>query len=161
MTENKIPEHINQNILDSIHTKLNPPYAVILLKLFSVHLAVGAITMGLCPQMGLSTFKTNLNLMNYFMYFGSFYCDIFCGLFFTFTSMLSTFLILSHDEKRVIRSRRLISSLGLILFSIGFFIIFNPNLFVQLSFLWIIGAFLGAVLSIEIGQILVIGLKRI
>lgn len=161
MNEIKAPENISKNILQEVHSRLNPPYHIILLKLFSVHLAVGAITLGLCPQLGLSTFKSSFNLMNYFMYFGSFYCDIFCGLFFTFASMLVTFFVLSHNEKRVIRAKRILSSLSLILFSIGFFIIFNPNLFVQLSILWIFGAFMGAMISLELGQFLLIGLKKI
>jgi hypothetical protein len=153
MKGNKIPDAITNNILNSIKNKLNPPYHIILLKLFSIHLAVGALTMGLCPQMGISTFKTSINLMQYFMYWGKTSCDIFCGIFFTSTSMLVAYLILSFDEKRVIRSKKILSSMALVLFSIGLLIIFNPHLFVQLSLLWITGAFFGAFLSIEMGQL--------
>lgn len=160
MTENKIPEKINNDILSAIKARINPPYHNILWKLFSIHLAVGAITMGLCPQLGISTFKSNINLMHYFMYWGKTSCDIFCGLFFTSTSMLVAYLILSYDEKRVIRAKKILSSLALILFSIGFLIMFNPSLFVELSVLWIVGAFLGAFLSIEVGQVLIRGFNR-
>lgn len=160
MAENKIPENIDYNILSAIKAKINPPYHTILLKLFSIHLAVAAITLGLCPQLGISTFKSNINLMHYFMYWGKTSCDIFCGLFFTSTSMLVAYLILSYDEKKVIRSKKILSSLALILFSIGFLVIFNPGLFVELSVLWIGGAFLGSFLSIELGQVLIRGFNR-
>jgi hypothetical protein len=153
MTENNIPDRINQNILCTIKEGLNPSFYIILLKLFSTHLIVGAITLALCPQLGFQTFKTNINLMHYFMYWGKTSCDIFCGTFFMSTSMLIAYFVLSFDEKRVIRSKKLLSSLLLILFTIGFFIIFNPNLFVELSLLWIVGAFSGAFISLEIGQL--------
>jgi hypothetical protein len=159
MTENNIPEQISSNILNTIKENLNPPYHQILLKLFSIHLAVGAITLGFCPQMGISTFKTNINLMHYFMYWGTTYCDIFCGIFFTSTSMLTAYLALSFDEKRVVRSKKILSSLSLILSSLGLFIIYNPRLFIELSLLWVAGAFIGAILSIELGQFLSLRFK--
>jgi hypothetical protein len=160
MIDDKIPASLDHKVLDAIKIKLNPPYHVILLKLCSIHLVVGAVTMGLCPQLGITTYKSNINLMYYFMYWGKISCDIFCGLFFTSTSMLVTYILLSHDEKRVIRSRKSLSGLVLVLFSIGFLIIFNPALFVELTLLWTVGAFLGAFLSIKLGQILTLGLGR-
>lgn len=154
MTEQRIPDKTSQYILKSVKEGLNPPFQIILLKLFSTHLIVGAVTLALCPQLGFSTFKTNINLMHYFMYWGKTSCDIFCGIFFTFTSMLVAYFLLSFDEKRVIRSKKILSSMLLLLFTIGFFIIFNPNLFVELTFLWLLGAFAGAFLSLEIGTLL-------
>lgn len=150
---NDISKKIQEKILNDIHSKLNPPFQKIILKMFAIHLSVALITMSLCPQLGLSTFKTNINLMNYFMYFGKTSCNILCGIFFLSTSMFVSFLVLSHDEDRIIRSKRWLSTLCLILFSIGFFIIFNPRLFIEFSFLWLLGAFIGALISIEIGSL--------
>jgi hypothetical protein len=39
----------------------------------------------------------------------------------------------------------------LVLVSIGFFVIMNPQLFFELSLLWIFGASMGTLLTLEIG----------
>jgi hypothetical protein len=146
----QIPEKLNQQILNSIKEKLNPPFHLIFLKIFCIHLLVALITMSFCPQMGVSFFKSKYNIMSYFMYFGTFYCDIFCGIFFTSISMVVAILFLSSDEKNIIRNKRLVTSFCLILLSLGILIIFNSKLFLEFSFLWFLGAMLGAISGIEV-----------
>ena len=150
----KPSEKLNQKILADIKTKLHPSFQRIILKLFAIHLVVGLVTLSLCPQMGVSTFHTEINLMDYFMYFGTTVCSLLCGMFFLSCSMLLGYFILSTDEDRLIKSKKYATTSILILYSIGFLIIFSPNIFVEFSLIWLIGAFIGSLASIELGSIL-------
>jgi hypothetical protein len=149
----KPSEQINQKILADIKARLNPSFQQIILKLFAIHLVVGFVTLSICPQMGVSTFHTEINLMDYFMYFGPTVCSLLCGMFFLFCSMLLGTFILSIDEDRLIKSKKYATTSILLLYSIGFLVIFSPNIFVEFSLIWLIGAFLGSILSIEIGAL--------
>lgn len=148
----KPSEKINHKILKEIKHRLNPSFQNILLKLFAIHLMVGFVTLSICPQMGVSTFHTDINLMDYFMYFGPTICSMLCGMFFLFSSMLLGYLILSRDEDRLIKSKKFATTSILILYSIGFLVIFSPNIFVEFSLIWLIGAFLGSIVSIELAS---------
>lgn len=155
MNENLKPtEKINQKILAEIKGRLNPSFQQIILKLFAIHLIVGIVTLSICPQMGVSTFHTKINLMDYFMYFGPTVCSLLCGMFFLFSSMLLGYVILSADEDRLIKSKKFATTSILLLYSIGFLVIFSPNIFVEFSLIWLAGAFLGSILSIELGALI-------
>lgn len=145
---------LNQKILAEIKSRLHPSFQRIILKLFVIHLIVGLVTLSICPQMGVSTFHTEINLMDYFMYFGTTVCSLLCGMFFLSCSMLLAYFILSTDEDRLIKSKKYATTSILILYSIGFLVIFSPNIFVEFSLIWLMGAFAGSVISIELGSIL-------
>lgn len=148
---NKIPDSINDKILNDINKRLNPDFKYILAKLFLVHILTTIITLAICPQFGFQFIKTSLNLMHYFMIFGQHFCDFACGVFFTSTSCFMALLIIKRDELRAIRHHKFILTSAIILLSIGFFLIMSTNLFFELSFLWILGALAGAMLTIEFG----------
>ncbi len=146
-----IPKQLNNKIIDDIKSRLNPDLKILLLKLFIIHLVTALITLSICPQYGLSVFKSSFNLMNTFMKIGPAFCDFACGIFFTTTSMVSALIILSRDELRVLRHKKIITAFTIILSSLGLFIMLNPQLFVQFSLLWLLGSVGGVVISLEFG----------
>lgn len=148
---NKIPNQLNEKILTEVKIRLNPDIKILLLKLFSIHVVTALVTLSICPQFGFAVFKSSFNLMDTFMKLGPHFCDFLCGAFFTTTSMISALIVLSRDELRVLRHKKLLANLTLILSSIGFLIMFNPELFVEFSFLWLLGSVGGIVLSLEFG----------
>jgi hypothetical protein len=149
---NQIPNQVNHKILAEIKSRLSPDTKILLLKLFAIHLVTALVTLSVCPQFGLAVFRTNFNLMDIFMKFGGpHFCDFACGLFFTTTSMVSAFVVLGRDEIRVLRYKKTLATLTMILSSFGFLLMLNPQLFVQFSFLWLLGSVGGVVLSLEIG----------
>jgi hypothetical protein len=149
---NQIPNQVNHKILDEIKSRLNPDMKILLLKLFTIHLVTALVTLSICPQFGLAVFRSKLDLMEIFMKFGGpQFCHFACGLFFTTTSMVSAFVVLGRDEIRVLRYKKTLATSTIILSSLGFLLMLNPQLFVQFSFLWLLGSVGGVVLSLEVG----------
>lgn len=148
---NQIPDHLNQKILNEIKSRLIPDLKILFLKLFIIHLSTAVITLSICPQFGFAIFRTNINLMDVFMKISPQFCDFACGAFFTMASIMSALVILSRDELRMLKSKQLYSVLTLVLSSVGFLIMLNPQLFVEFTFLWLLGAIGGSWLSLDLG----------
>jgi hypothetical protein len=145
----QVPSQLSTKILDDIKNRLNPDLKIILLKVFFIHLMTAVFTLSICPQYGFAVFKTDLNLMTYFMYLGVRYCEFACGIFLTGTSMFSVWIFLSRDEWRVLRFKKIVTCLFILLQSIGLLVMANPQLFYEFSFLWIIGTITGTFLGLK------------
>jgi len=155
MNENsKINPVINQKITEQIHSKIKPEMKDIALKLFSIHLAVAIVTLSFCPQLGVSTFNTGLDLAHKFMSLGKYSCELFCGFLFTSSSIAVSFLFLSRDEIRLLRYNKTFLAALFVLVSIGGLLMFNTKLFVELSILWLVGTLFGVVGTLELGSFL-------
>ncbi|MDD4976812.1 MAG: hypothetical protein PHY93_20825 [Bacteriovorax sp.] len=152
MKENsQVSNDLSNKILADIKNKINPDIKIIFLKLFIIHLGSAIGTLSICPQLGASTFKTHLNLIHHLNFFGAKYCDLTCGIFFTGVSMVIALLILSRDEIRVLKFNKFYTASVLILFSLSFLLMLNPNLFLEFSILWLLGTMLGTIGVLEIG----------
>jgi hypothetical protein len=147
----KIPNELKQNIMDHVRGKLHPNLPHLMLKFFIIHIIAGIFTLALCPQFGFTTFKLPFNLMNTFMIFGMAVCNFLCGIFFTATSVILSAFVLERDELRALKHKKTLATLTLLLSSIGFFSIMNPNVFLELSLLWLLGAAMGVIFTLEIG----------
>jgi hypothetical protein len=147
---NKIPTALSDKILNDIHEKLHPKISHLIAKVFVIHFMTAAITLSVCPQFGFKLFKLPVNLMNTFMVFGMPVCNFLCGLFFTATSIGVASLVLKRDEVRSLKFQKTLLSLALILSSIGFFWIMNPQMFLEFSVLWLIGALVGVMGTLEV-----------
>jgi hypothetical protein len=152
MIEKKlVDEQLSYKIIQKIKSKIKPDIKNIFLKLFLVHLSVALFTLSVCPQLGVSSFKTNLNFSHAFLAFGDKGCELFCGFFFTSASIAVSFLFLTRDEVRFLRFNKTYLASVFILCSIGFLLMFNSQLFVELSILWLLGTFIGVIGTLEIG----------
>ncbi len=147
----KIPTSLSDKIKQEISGKIRPDIKTIFLKLFIVHLGVAIVTLSFCPQLGVSTFNTGLDLAHKFMALGKYSCELFCGFLFTSSSVAVSFLFLSRDEIRFLRFNKTFLASLLVLVSIGGLLMFNQKLFVELSLLWLIGTMFGVVGTLEIG----------
>lgn len=151
---NEISKKIEEQILNKVQADLKPNLAPLMLKIFGIHLIAGMFNLGVCPQLGVKLFNTNVSLMPLFMRITPTYCDALCGAFFTSISFLLMSILLSHDEIRYIKFNKLVVISIVLLTSIGFFWIMNPDIFFNFSFIWATGALLGAIFSIEAGNYL-------
>jgi hypothetical protein len=147
----KIPSELNAKILNSIKEKIIPDTKLIMLKVFVIHLITALVTLSICPQLGFSFIRSKFNLMDIFMKIGPHFCDFACGAFFTTMSMTSILFVLSRDEIRFIRHKQILLILTLILTSLGFLFVLNPQLFIQFSLLWLLGTIGGIIISMQIG----------
>lgn len=147
---NKIPNQVSEKILADVHRKLNPSLSALIAKVFCIHLVTAIVTLSVCPQFGIKLFKLPVNLMHSFMVFGLPICNFLCGVFFTATSIMIAGFVLNRDELRVMKFQKTLLSAVLLLSSIGFFGIMNPNLFLEFSFMWLLGAILGIIFTLKI-----------
>lgn len=146
---------MNEKIIEDIKSRIMPDIKRIFLKIFLVHLATALVTLSICPQLGVTSFNTGINISHLFMTFGKIGCDLFCGFFFTSASISISLFFLSRDEIRFIKHRKSYLASVFVLFSIGLLLMFNSKLFVELSIIWLIGTLFGVVSTIEIGAYLV------
>jgi hypothetical protein len=149
-----IPNKTSEEILKNVHNKLNPNMVNLFLKVFIIHAVTAIFTLALCPQFGVTTYRLPFNLMNSFMVFGMSACDFLCGLFLMMSSGILAITILKHDELRALRFNKILLTLILILGTIGSFSIMNPNIFLELSILWLLGASIGVVSVFEFGPLI-------
>lgn len=149
---NKIPNALNEKILSEVHQRLHPSMIHVIGKVFLVHIITAVVTLSVCPQFGFKLFKLPINLMHSFMIFGLPICNFLCGLFFTATSVIVAMFVLKRDEVRALKYQKTMATAALILSSIGFFSIMNPNLFLEFSVLWLIGAITGVFLILELSS---------
>ena len=147
-----IPVALSEKIKSEVNHKLHPKMSHVIAKMFAIHLATAVITLSICPQFGLKFFRLPINLMYSFMVLGMPVCNFLCGLFFTATSIITASILLNRDELRVLRYQKTMSCALLILSSIGFFSIMNPNLFLEFSILWLLGAISGVVFTLEVSS---------
>ncbi len=150
MNDTKISSSTNNKILEKIKNDLHPNMFHLLLKVFIIHLVTAVFTLSVCSQFGFKTFNFNIDLMHSFMFLGMPFCHLLCGVFFTGSSILSVSLILKRDHVRALRYQKVASTLLLILSSVSFFVIMKPELFVEFSIMWLIGAAIGTASSLEI-----------
>lgn len=146
---NNISNDVKENIFKHVESKIKPKLSHLLGKIFFIHALTAVVTLTVCPQFGIKFLKLPVNLMHSFMFLGLPICNFICGIFFTASSFIVMSFILSRDEIRFIKHHNIAATMTVILTSIGFFEIMNPNLFLEFSFLWLIGAILGSMLTLE------------
>ena len=76
------PSSISQAVQSRVHTDLNPAFSKVLMKLGSIQLFVGAMTLLFCPQLGVGPLFGEHGLMYLFMNFGPVVCTAACGAIF-------------------------------------------------------------------------------
>lgn len=147
-----ISNETNKKILDSVKAQLMPDIKNVLLKVFVIHIISALATLTVCPQLGYSLIQTKINLMDLFMKIGGpGFCDFACGTFFTSTSVSFIYIFLTRDEFRFLRFHPMLMISTMVLTSLGFLLMLNPDLFVQFTFVWLIGTVAGVLGTMEIG----------
>lgn len=145
-----ISRKTEQSILETVKAELMPDPKKLIAKVFVIHLFSALLTLTVCPQLGFSLIESKVNLMDLFMKLGPHFCDFACGTFFTSISVIFIRWFLSFDEFRFLRYHPFLLSATLVLTSLGFLLMLNPQLFVQFTMLWLLGAISGVVATMEI-----------
>jgi len=146
-----VSNETRNKILSTVKAQLMPDIKKIVAKVFAIHIFSALLTLTVCPQMGFSLIKSKINLMDVFMKLGPHFCDFACGTFFTSVSVGFIYLVLSSDEFRFLRFHPVLMSSTMILTSLGFLLMLSPDIFIQFTFLWLIGAIAGVLGTMEIG----------
>lgn len=140
-------------LIDKANAVLYPSSISVFLKLSVLHLCMSLFTLSVCPQFGFRVYGAGHGLMKYFMVFGDFACFFLCGAFFiSFTALAANFVFNKYDY-RVIRKNQFLFMSALLFASLGFLIMLNAQVVLNLSIAWITGGLASGILILQIRSI--------
>ncbi|MDZ4660178.1 MAG: hypothetical protein SGJ18_01030 [Pseudomonadota bacterium] len=145
-----VPPAVSESILQYVHKALSPAWYIIFIKILTVHLVTGTLSLAVCSQFGMNPFNSGFSLVEYFMKFGHSTCMVFCGVLFVGMSFFVSGFLMRPEELRVLRKSALIQSLGLGFLSLLGFWLFGAEIAAGIALLWLIGALIGGVSTSEI-----------
>lgn len=143
----EVPSHL----FNKIKAKLFPNPWKVFSKIAFIHGIVGFLSLGICNQFGLNPFNTSYSLSDLFMKTaGHNFCMLACGILFISTTYLFSNIFLTLEEYESIRKYEWLQLGVLSLASLASFYFFGAELVGTFVGLWLLGAVIGGVLSIEI-----------
>lgn len=142
------------SLYSKIKKRLFPNPWMVFGKIAAVHAFVGFLSLGICSQFGLNPFNTSYSLSEWFMQkAGHSVCMIFCGVFFIASTYLLANLILNLEELEAIRKFEWLQVSILSMGSLAAFHFFGGEIIMSFALLWMVGAFIGGLLSIEVSYL--------
>ena len=142
---------LNDVVLQMVNSELNPSSYRVFMKVIGIHAVISLFTLSLCSQFGFQTLP-RFDLMNHFMsVVGPTYCMAFCGAIYLGVSALVLSLLMKPEEVRTIRHNKLLQMTLLSGVSLGVFLCLGASLFLLPTALWIFGALVGGVGTLELG----------
>lgn len=141
---------VPSSLFSKIKKRLFPNPWVVFGKITAIHAFVGFLSLGICSQFGLNPFNTGYSLSEWFMQkAGHNVCMIFCGIFFVASTYLLANLILNLEELEAIRKFQWLQVGILSIGSLAAFHFFGGEIVMSVALLWLVGAFIGGLISIE------------
>lgn len=147
--KNSMPNYLKMKIKEDIHSRLNPPWSKVFLKLAMVQFLTSFIVLGFCPQFDLGFFSHN-QFSHLLMNFGPVFCNFACGFIFIGLGSVFAIALFSADDLRKLRSKRLPSFSLLGLLCLIAFIFFGVKVQVLFFASWLVGALLSSFVTLEI-----------
>lgn len=130
--------------------RLFPNPWVVFGKVSLMHIVLGFLSLSICKQFGLNPFGTDFSLSNWFMKMGGHeLCMTLCGVFFMGSTYVFSNLFLTLEELESIRRHEWLQTGIFSLISLAAFYFFGAQLVATVTILWLLGAFLGGILSVE------------
>lgn len=146
---------VPNELVANVKARLFPSPWVVFSKILAIHSTVGFLSLAGCNQFGLNPFGTNYSLMDWFMHIGGHhFCMFACGVFFMTSTHLFANLLLNLEELETIKRYEWLQTAVLGLLSIAAFYFFGAELVATFVGLWIIGAFVGSLVTIESSYLL-------
>ena len=148
------PLRVKGLVQEQISRDLNPATWKITLKMMLVMVITMPLNLLLCPQFGMGFVQSSglqSIIMPYIMFFGIYGCIALCGAVFIGTTTLIATLIFRPEEVRAVRAQRLLQLSFLSLLALGAFVCFGADVFLTTGIMWLCGAMLGGVATLELG----------
>ncbi|OYZ21740.1 MAG: hypothetical protein B7Y39_08530 [Bdellovibrio sp. 28-41-41] len=145
-TDVKVPAMAFENL----KKRLFPNPWTVFGKIAVIHAVLGFLSLAVCNQFGLNPFQTDQSLTNWFMKVaGHNFCMLLCGTFFMATTFVFANLFLSLEELESIKRYEWLQTGIMGLVSLAAFYYFGAELVGTFVALWILGALIGGLLSVE------------
>ena len=149
------PLKLTQAIVAQVRRDLCPSSARVFTKLVLIVIAVGALSLFLCPQFGIS-FMRHSGLHGVFMhYLGRYGCNLACGAFFSMSGITAAFFLLRPEEFRVLQARKFLLLSAVSALSLSLFVALGAVIFMESALLWFLGSLLGALGITQLGASLI------
>ena len=146
----QVPQELTIDLRTIVAADLSPSKLKVFAKTSSIQFLVGAVTLLFCPQFGVA-FTSHMGLMSLLMKFGDTVCMFGCGALFTSLSLLASSLLLKPEEVRALRASSILQLGFLSTLSLGALVCLGGQVVVLLGLTWLIGAFIGGLVSLEVG----------
>lgn len=136
------------DLLKKIKYLINPNPYLVFIKVMTVNMVVGFLSLSVCHQFDLNPFRTNKSLAEWFMGVGGHnFCMIFCGILFLSLGVFLAGFFLTQEEIRVLKKNQFVQVPALGLISLSSFAVFGAELVLQFAGLWLLGAIIGGWLA--------------
>lgn len=120
-------------------------------KMALIHLVFGLLSLSVCNQFGLNPFKTDFSLSNWLMMIGGEdFCMSLCGMLFMGSTYIFSNFFLTLEELESVKRHKWLQTGVLGLVSLASFYFFGAHLVVAVTLLWLTGALMGGLLSVEL-----------
>ncbi|OGQ22977.1 MAG: hypothetical protein A3I05_06050 [Deltaproteobacteria bacterium RIFCSPLOWO2_02_FULL_44_10] len=134
-----------------LERRLFPHPWMVFSKVAFVHVIFGLLSLSVCNQFGLNPFDTNFSLSDWFMKIGGHgLCMSLCGILFMASTYLFSNLFLTLEELESIQRHKWLQTGVFGLVSLAAFYFFGAQLVGAFTLLWLLGALIGGVLSLEL-----------
>lgn len=141
---------VPNSLFNNLKKRIFPNPWKVFSKVLGIHAVVGFFSLGICHQFGLNPFQTDYSLMDWFMKVGGHsFCMVSCGVLFMTTSFMLSNFYLSLEELESVRRHEFLQVGIMGLISLAAFYFFGAELIAALAGLWITGAIIGGLFSIE------------
>lgn len=147
------PSHESTNNIEAlIKQDLQQSLISVLLKLLTIQIFVGLLTMTICPQFSLS-FTGHDALFHFFhRNFGMQGCMIACGAFFVGSGAFLSNIFLTGTQLQKIHKFNILAYFCVSFLAVLIFSLFVNNLTQVTTLFWFIGAFVGGISAFEISR---------
>ena len=148
------PKELSNRVLGMIREKLNPKFLTLFTKLGVIQAFLGALSLLVCPQYGISFSGNDSLYLTFQKYLGPHGCMIACGVIFTSIAALASVVILERPEiKKIFKFQWFIFPVVAIAF-LTLFTCVVREFYLNVSLLWLSGALLGYLVTFDLGYMI-------
>lgn len=131
---------IKSALLQKAQSTLFPSAGQVFRRLFALHLISSLLTLSICPQFGFRLVGEGHGLMHYFMFAGTYGCQVLCGAFYMLSTVLLSLFVLNTYQVRTLTRSSLVFIPALSLLSLATFNVMSPDESLLINLAWLSGA---------------------
>lgn len=141
---------VPKELFTKLKTRLFPNPWLVFGKVALMHVIFGLLSLSVCNQFGLNPFGTDFSLSDWFMKIGGHpLCMSLCGVLFMGSTYVFSNFFLTLEELESVKRHKWLQTGIFSLVSLAAFYFFGAQLVASITILWLLGALIGGVLSVE------------